>query len=466
MARKTTATKSAKGPPSAPFGTLTLGELLAGRAAYNPRRISAHDAAQLAGSLEEFGLVQNFVWNRRTSRLVAGHQRLAGLEAAATDPARSFPVAFVDLDDDRERVLNVKLNRTGGDWDWDKLAELVEGLRASAPDAVADLGFTDAELAEVEQAGHFLEERVRAATAELEQLQADAPEPPPGEEDEPEEPDAARVPAVRPGDVWQVGPHRFACVNSTDAEAVAFALAGLRVALVVTDPPYAIYGSSTGVDADATDDRMVRPFFEALLRVAGELLPVFGHCYVCCDWRSWPSIWDAAKPSNLVPKNLVVWDKGGAGLGANYANCYELVGFLSKTPKRQAIATKIQTGQRLVNRPNLVRVNRVHGAHKEHNAQKPVELFAEFVKNSSDEGDVVLDLFGGSGTLVLAAAQEKRVGVALDVEPKWCDVAVRRAARVLEEPAELVGIQDGDRRVRLEQARLFADVARERGALP
>src|SRR5207237_245118 len=97
-------------------------------------------------------------------------------------------------------------------------------------------------------------------------------------------------------------------------------LEGKRAAMVFTDPPYAIYGSSSGLGADVTDDKIVRPFFRDVLAMAQRATSLFAHVYVCCDWRSWPSWWEVAKLTGLAPKNLVVWDKGGGGLGNNFAN--------------------------------------------------------------------------------------------------------------------------------------------------
>jgi site-specific DNA-methyltransferase (adenine-specific) len=166
---------------------------------------------------------------------------------------------------------------------------------------------------------------------------------------------------------------------------------------------------------------------------------------VCCDWRSWPSIWDGFK-ARLSPKNLVVWDKGGSGLGSNYANAYELIGFFARLPPARTMKSSEERGQRPVHKPNLKRrnpmeptplelaeaeqvmrrFNRPHGEDRNHNAAKPVDLFAWFIENSSDEGAVVLDCFAGGGACIEACERLNRSARLIEREPDTADLIVAR----------------------------------------
>jgi DNA modification methylase len=229
--------------------------------------------------------------------------------------------------------------------------------------------------------------------------------------------------------VWTLGDHKLLVGDSLQADETKEFLAGLQVAMVATDPPYAIYGSSTGVSVEIADDKMVRPFFEAVMRLAHQVVPVFGHAYVCCDWRSWPALFDAARRSGMTAKNLLVWDKGGSGMGSNYANCYELLGFFAKIPT-QGVMSHRKGGQRTVLRPNIVRIPRARGEDHQHNAAKPVPLMVEVITNSSERGDWVLDPFCGSGTTIVACENTGRRCAAVEIEPKWADVSVLRWQRV------------------------------------
>jgi DNA modification methylase len=252
-------------------------------------------------------------------------------------------------------------------------------------------------------------------------------------------PDEPRKVYVKYGQLWALGPHRLLCGDSLTAE-LGRALAGLKVAEVVEDPPYAIYGSSTGVASEIADWEMVLPFFEAVLRRAHELLPMFGHAYVFCDWRSFAPWVIAAKRAEVSLRNKLVWDKGGSGLGSNWANTYEEVAYFAKLPQQATMrGTSEQRGVRQVHRPNLLRFARPTGGEREHNAAKPVALLRELVTAGSDEGQVVLDMFCGSGSTLVACEAEGRICVTADKEPKWVQVALERWQRLTGRKAELVG---------------------------
>lgn len=168
--------------PAVPIQRMRVAELLGQKAAWNPRRISSHDQAQLEKSLLAFGLVQPIVWNRRTKTVVGGHQRL---DLLARYGVKTTPVSIVDLDAARERVLNVTLNRTGGEFDDDKLRQLVEGLTTTDPELLDGLGFTAAELRALEAGANGLDELEASATATPKERPSPEPSLPPSEDGRP-----------------------------------------------------------------------------------------------------------------------------------------------------------------------------------------------------------------------------------------------------------------------------------------
>lgn len=113
--------------------------------------------------------------------------------------------------------------------------------------------------------------------------------------DDEEEPQPRGEPTTQPGDVWRLGEHRLICGDSFEPETLARLLEGTEADAVVTDPPFAIYGSSTGIASDIADDKMVRPFFEQMGRAIAAHVKWFGHVYVHCDWRSYSAIWEGMK---------------------------------------------------------------------------------------------------------------------------------------------------------------------------
>ena len=366
-------------------------------AAYNPREISAQALDGLKASLRAFGDISCVVFNTRTQRLVAGHQRVRALreehgDLVLRDGAIELPdgervhVRLVDWDEATERAANVAAN-----------SALIQGTFTDAVDAL---------IAQIQQDTPDLASQVR-----IDDLLADIGAPP--DPDEPPElpvgvDDVPEIdePRVNAGELWRVGEHRVLCGDATIDDDVDRLLAGKRSACVLTDPPYAIYGSATGISSDIADDKMVRPFFERLLRQCHRVLPTFGHAYIHTDWRSWAALWEGARRSGMSPKNCLVWDKGSQGLGSSYAQCYELVGFFAKLPPQKAMTSRQARGQRMVHRPNVLRFNRPAGEERQHNAAKPVELLRELIRNSSDAGDAVLDLFCGSGSTLVAAHAE------------------------------------------------------------
>lgn len=407
----------------------------------NPREHSSDQVRRIASSISEFGFVNPILVDRQTREIVAGHGRL---QAAALLGLPKVPVVPLDhLTESQRRAYLIADNRLGelSTWNEEKLKGELAKLSAELP-ALPELGF---------DAGKM--RRLLAPSR-----------PSPSSVDEAH---AIEVPSSRPttrsGDVWAIGDQRLVCGDNGLEETLALALRGEPVDCVVTDPPYAIYGSSTGVGSDVADDRMVGAFFERVLRSIVNALRVNGHAYVFCDWRSWATWWEAGRRvQHLSCHNMIVWDKGSAGLGSNWANTHELVGFWQRRAEKTKMFGRAPAGVRTVNRSNVIRANRTgqtgferehEDGEREHNAAKPVDLLREFVCASTDTGERVLDLFGGSGSTLLACEITRRRGVAIEVEPKWCDLTVRRLERLTEKQAVLEG--DG---------RAFAEIAGARAA--
>lgn len=391
-----------------------------------PRNPKAHSIADLGDSMERWGYTDPILYDERAERLVAGHGRLDTLWEKFR--AAEEPPEWIGVDDDGHWLVPVvrgwestsddeaeaylladnELTIAPG-WDRASLLEMSKDL-ISRDVSFKGTGFDPVAL--MKEA----EKAIRDGTATPEEKpEKEAPElePPPN-------------PVTRPGDVWELGPHRLMCGDSTKAEDVDRLLDGARVMAVVTDPPFAIYGSSTGITPDIADDKMVRPFFEALFRTIHRVLPTFGHVYVNTDWRTWAAMWEAARRAQIAAKNMLVWDKGDQGLGSMYAQCHELVFFGSKSPPQTAMKSTTKRGERTVYRPNMLRFPRVQGKERQHNAAKPVDMLGELITNSTEPGDGVLDLFGGSGSTLMACEGLKRRAYLMEIEAKWCDVIVKR----------------------------------------
>lgn len=374
----------------------------------NPRRISAARLEQLKRSLEADRemLRARPVVALPDGTVIMGNQRL---RAAQELGWTTLPVLTVDLDDERAALWMLRDNQGYGEWDEALLSELLAELAAAEVDL--DLsGFEERELV-----------AFMASVGGGQTAPDDAPEPP---ED----------PRSQPGEVYELGPHRLLCGDATDNNQLALLFGDEKAAAVWTDPPYAIYGSATGVSSSITDDKIVRPFFRSALAACEEWTPWFAPAFICCDWRSWPSWWEVAKSTRMEPKNLIVWDKGGSGLGNNFANTYELLGYFLHMPQQKTMTGGRKTGIRPILKPNLLRVNRPTGDDRQHNAAKPTDLIREILEVATDPGAIVLDLFAGSGSTLIACDQIDRRCFLVEIDPVYCDVIRQRYAAYVGEP--------------------------------
>jgi hypothetical protein len=358
--------------------------------------------------------VQTFGWGRAVTARLADKEIIAGhgaVLAAEQLGIKRIPVRYLDLEERLAHGMSLADNQiaTKSTYKKDTLLEALSEQRSHIPTFTAT-GFKYED---------FFGEK----------------KPKPGEDDIPAAP---KTPISKVGDVWKCGQHFVVCGDSFDEKVRALVLKKKLVDCVVTDPPFAIYGSSSGIGKDIADDKMVMPFFDQTAMIIATHLKEFGHAYVCCDWRSWSALWGAVRHHQLAGKNMIVWDKGNQGMGAMYQQCHELAMFLARVPPPKAMVTTTKHGHRTIHgKANVMRINRPTGEDRQHNAAKPVELFRYFIENSTDEGDTVVDFFCGSGTTLIAAEQTNRKSISFDLEPVEVDKTVLRWEAATERKAVL-----------------------------
>ena len=373
--------------------TLPIGKIKANP--NNPRTIKDDKFFKLVQSLKdlpEMAKVRPVVVNQDMV-VLGGNMRLKAMKEAGWKEA---PVEIVDWDEDKQRQFIIKDNVGFGEWDWEMLANQWDAEKLD--DWGLDIPAFD----------------------DPKQLEA--------EEDDYEMPDQITTDIVL-GDLFEIGPHRLLCGDSTDSDTVARLMDDKVADCVFTDPPYALFGNSTGV-ADVADDKMVRPFFRTILKNYKDITKPYGHIYVCCDWHSAFVIEAMSREVELKAKNLCIWDKGDGGVGAMYQQCYEMIWFFDNSPKNKTTSRTVKAGVRTVNgKPNIWRHHRVT-TDKIHNAQKPVDMIESAIQNSSDRNDLVVDLFGGSGTTMVASNNASRKCFMMEMEPKYCQVIVDRMLKL------------------------------------
>jgi DNA modification methylase len=380
------------------------------RFADNARVHGEDQLKALEASIRQFGFVQPLLIER-DGTIIGGHGRLLAAERAGLTEVPVLRLAH--LTSEQARALRLADNRIAEMATWDPvlLAKELEFLESTDWD-IGDLGFDSIPVLEDARASDGPAAR-KGNEPQPDEPETEAPEPP-------------KRPVTRLGDVWLLGDHRVVCADSLLEVNHELITAGKRFDAVLTDPPYAIYGSATGVSSSVSDDKLVRPFFRSVLALAQSSTRAFAHIYVCCDWRSWASWWEVAKEVDLEAKNMLVWDKGGSGLGSNYANTHELIGFFCNQPKAKTMRSGGPTGQRQVHASNVMRFPRPSGKERLHNAAKPVPMLQQVIANATDEGDSVLDPFAGSGSTLMACEKSKRHCTTVECEPGYCDVVVRR----------------------------------------
>jgi len=246
------------------------------------------------------------------------------------------------------------------------------------------------------------------------------------EEDDYEIPDEIET-DIQLGDIFQIGEHRLMCGDSTDSDQVAKLMDGMKADCVVTDPPYNTGMTPNKKNEKARLSHMFQDSFTAdewddFLNGAFSVYNIFtkGECalYVFIDWRRVGDIKSHLETIAAV-KNVIVWDKGVHGLGSDYKSTYEMcvVGKKGNPNIQNRYGTDYQ---------DIWRVQRNMGRNKDHATVKPVELISKPILHASKQDDIVLDLFLGSGTTMVAAHQLNRKCYGMEIDPHYCQVIIDR----------------------------------------
>ena len=370
---------------------------------YNPRKdLKPGDPEydKLKRSMEQFGYVEPVIWNKATGRVVGGHQRLKVLmDMGVTE----VECVVVELDEDREKALNIALNKISGDWDKDKLMLLISDLQGADFD-VSLTGFDPAEIDDLFK--DSLKDGVKD-----DEFDVDA---------ELENPVITKA-----GDVWTLGRHRLVCGDSTKAESFSLLMDGLKANLVITDPPYNVgYVGKTKDKKTISNDKMDNISFEEFLtkcfknmnNVLKETCPFY--------------IWHASSMQSHVEAALnnvglnvrqqLIWVKNSLVLGRQdyhwrHEPCF--YGWKEGKKPHKFYGDRKQTTVLEFNKPS---------ANREHPTIKPLELMSYIIKQSSQENDNILDLFGGSGSTLIACEQTNRNCYMMELDPHYCQVIINR----------------------------------------
>lgn len=190
------------------------------------------------------------------------------------------------------------------------------------------------------------------------------------------------------------------------------------VGLIVTDPPYCVGTTSSGVKGDWTDNNLILPFFERFFSETRRILKDGKQFYINTDWRTWPLIFPIAIQF-LTVKNCIVWDYEWIKAGSHYRFSHEFIMYGFKGDNKRSFSAAERDVWR-ISPINFTNKN------KNHQSEKPVELINKMLINSSNENDLVLDCFMGSGTTGIACCNLNRDFVGIEINKKYFQIAKKR----------------------------------------
>lgn len=397
----------------------------------DPRNARVHpkrQIEQIKASIVAFGFT-NPILADPEGRLIAGHGRLrAAREMGLTE----VPVIELHgLSEAQKKALRLADNKIALNAGWDMELLKLELADLSLPEFEMDLSLTG------------------FASGEIDVILADSPDP----EDEviPEVPLIART---QPGDIWQLGEHRIGCGDGRD---IAFLNAVIgedaMVDAAFLDPPYNVkingHANAKGRHREfamASGEMTTSAFRTFLEQTLGSCVAVSrpgAVHYICMDWRHMDDVSVVGAPLYDELLNLCVWNKSNAGMGSLYRSKHEMV-FVYRV-KGASHYNAVELGRHGRYRTNVwdyASVNSLKGGRREdlalHPTVKPVAMVADAYCDVTRQGDLVLDIFLGSGTSLIAAERVTRRFRGVDIDPQYVDVAIERWVNLTGKEPELV----------------------------
>lgn len=359
--------------------------------AMNSRTHSDDQVAQIAASIKEFGFT-NPILIDDAAGIIAGHGRL--MAAKRLNLTEVPTITLEGLTEAQKKAYVIADNKLALNAGWDTEALTAELRRLQELDFDLDLiGFDSDELAQL---------------LEPEQVE--------GLTDEDDVPDVPEAPVTVEGDIWVLGNHRLMCGDSTSIDAVDKLMDGARADMVFTDPPYGVaYQSNMRTKTQKFD---VLKNDDVILDIAPVIEAASsGWVFV---WTSWKvlTLWIEQFASLGYPTNQIIWFKGGGGIGdlkKTFSSDYETALVWNRGAEL--------TGKRI---GSVWKVGKDNASDYAHPTQKPVALAEEAIDKTTRADYKILDLFGGSGSTLIACEKTNRKCYMMELDPKYCDVIIKR----------------------------------------
>ena len=393
-------------------------------APYNPRRWDSQQEKQLTESIKRFGFVDPLIVNGADERLnvvIGGHFRL---HIARKLDMAEVPVVYISIPDiEKEKELNLRLNRNTGGWDWDLLKEFDLGQ-------LMDVGFDDGDLSSIWDDALETDEDAFDTEAALAEI---------------------TEPKTKRGDYFALGDSRLYCGDATIDQVVAILTQDRKPSMLYCDPPYNIglsydsgiggkkhYGGST--NDNKTDDEY-RIFLQATIQNGLKHATEDAHLFYWCDSNAIGLVQSLYREENVTPRRVALWVKNNANITPQIAfskvhePCvYGTRGkpYLSDRMQQltEVLNKEVGTGNRCIEDVmdflDLWLERRLPTDSYRHPTEKPPTLHEKPLRRCTKPGDTVLDLFGGSGSTLIACEQMKRIALLCEIEPVFCDLILLR----------------------------------------
>ena len=385
-------------------------------ARYNPRKdLKPGDAEyeKLKKSLEEFGYVEPVIWNRTTGNVVGGHQRLKVLLSMGMT---EIDCVVVELSEEKEKALNVALNKISGDWDKNKLALLIADLQGADFD-VSLTGFDPAEIDDLFK--DTLKDGIKDDEFDVEA-------------------ELAKPTKTKPGDIWLLGRHKLICGDTTNPDTLKKLMGEEKANLVVTDPPYNVNyeGSAGKIKNDNMDNENFYKFlFDAFVNTES-VMADDSSIYVFHADTEGLNFRKAFSDAGFYLSGTCIWKKQSLVLGRSpYQWQHEPVLFgWKKKGRHQWYTGRKESTIWEFDKPKK---------NGDHPTMKPIPLLAYPIMNSSLTNSIVLDPFGGSGSTLIACEQTDRICRTVELDEKFCDVIVSRYIELVGSSEKVLLVRDG-----------------------
>jgi len=393
--------------------------------AYNPRKWDEKAIADMTESITRFGFVDPLIVNgapERKNVVIGGHLRLA---VAKKLSFTEVPVVYLAIPEiEREQELNLRLNKNVGAWDEELLRAFDTGL-------LLDVGFTPDEL------NNFFDDVLDVSDDGF---------------DVQKELAAITEPETKPGDIYELGEHRLICGDALDPKVVEKLMDGKQAHMIYCDPPYNIgldYRKGIGTKGKYTPDKLVNDskstdgystFLEASLTNALAASRPDVHVFYWCDEKYVGLVQGLYEKLGIVNRRICLWVKNNFDPTPQVAFNKVIEPCVYGTRGKPAVNPAVKNLSEIINQDvhsvgmyddlmsivQLWLVRRDNTADYEHPTQKPITLNEKPMKRCSAPGEIVLDLFGGSGSTLIAAEQLKRRAFLVELDPTFCDLIVRR----------------------------------------